>query len=198
MVSPTASSTEAVLSWLVGYGVDETDIEDSGEWVRVTMSQSLKDIVLIIEKIKFKVSVAKAEIMLGTKFHFYRDKSNETGAKIIRTLRYSLPSNVIPHISMIHPTTRFSQPHAMHSNIFRIESPTDVPENPNSSEPVSFLDPTCNQTITPACLRALYNIGDYQADSNAGSLFGVAGYLKEYAKYGALDSFLHDFAPYGM
>jgi tripeptidyl-peptidase I len=61
----------------------------------------------------------------------------------------------------------------------------------------SGLDITaCNATITPDCLRALYSVGDYIANPKAGSLLGVCGYLKNYAKYGALDQFFEKYAPY--
>ncbi|KAF8852163.1 subtilisin-like protein [Acephala macrosclerotiorum] len=40
----------------------------------------------------------------------------------------------------------------------------------DTAPPTSFLDSACNCTITPTCLRALYNIGDYQADPDAGPL----------------------------
>jgi tripeptidyl-peptidase I len=54
----------------------------------------------------------------------------------------------------------------------------------------------CNATITPDCLRALYKIGDYEADPAAGSLFGVCGYLEEYAKFDELQTFLDKYAAY--
>lgn len=54
----------------------------------------------------------------------------------------------------------------------------------------------CGSSITPDCLRALYSIDNYQADHACGSLFGVCGFLKEYAKYDALGVFLDKYAPY--
>ncbi|KAE8448117.1 hypothetical protein EG329_009882 [Mollisiaceae sp. DMI_Dod_QoI] len=178
LVTPERKSTQAVLTWLSNCGVADADIEDNGEWIN------------------FRVSVAKAETMLGTKFHFYIQRSDKTRSKQIRTLKYSLPSSVFPHVSMIHPTTRFGHTKSMRSTIFSMEdSDENLIEAPT---PISFLNATCNSTITPACLRALYNIGDYQADPDAGSLFGIGGYLKEYAKYDALESFLETFAPYAV
>jgi tripeptidyl-peptidase-1 len=54
----------------------------------------------------------------------------------------------------------------------------------------------CNATITADCIRALYKIGDYQADPAADSLFGVCGYLEEYAKFDELQTFLDKYAGY--
>jgi len=54
----------------------------------------------------------------------------------------------------------------------------------------------CSRMIFPECLRSIYNIGDFRADPHVGSRFGVAGYLDQYAKHDALDSFLELYAPY--
>jgi len=42
----------------------------------------------------------------------------------------------------------------------------------------------------------MYNVGDYQADSHAGTVLGVNGYLEEYAKYDEFKQFLKTYAPY--
>ncbi|CZR59887.1 related to tripeptidyl-peptidase I [Phialocephala subalpina] len=158
LVNPEVAATEAVLSWLSKSRISDSDIEDNGEWMN------------------FKVSIAKAETMLDTTFHFYTHTFDKTQSKVIRTLEYSLPTSVFPYVFMIHPTTRFGQPKAMSSTIFSIESQDDVQKDLNdTASPISFLDPAYNRTITPTWLRALYNIGDYQADPDAESLLGVAG-----------------------
>jgi tripeptidyl-peptidase-1 len=57
-------------------------------------------------------------------------------------------------------------------------------------------DGDCRHTVVPNCLRSIYNIGDFRADPRVGSRLGVAGYLDQYAKYDALNSFLQEYAPY--
>ncbi|KAI5926960.1 peptidase-like protein [Camillea tinctor] len=176
MMKPRDESTAAVLDWLRASGVPQSDIEDMGEWIN------------------FKVPVSKAESMLNTDFSVY----NHVGTKgeQIRTLHYSVPSEVMSHITMIQPTTRFGQirPQALHiSEVFSVD---EVPEplfKVAAKVPSQDVDVLlCNSTITPECLRAIYNIGDTIADSSVNTIFG------EYAKHDALDQFLEQFAPYAL
>lgn len=67
-------------------------------------------------------------------------------------------------------------------------------EIPSQTLNVTF----CNSTVTPECLRALYNVGDTTADPDVPTVFGVSGFLDEYAKHDALDTFLTQFAPYAV
>ena len=53
----------------------------------------------------------------------------------------------------------------------------------------------CNTTITPTCLRELYNIGKFQGSLKNGNLLGICGYLEEYAKYADLEQFVTTYTP---
>jgi tripeptidyl-peptidase-1 len=157
------------------------------------------DIENDIEWIYFYAPLAKAELMMDTEFFYFTQNADKSHTKRIRTLKYSVPSELTNHIAMIQPTTRFGQMKPERSTVFDTElfstavnSEADVLAVPNMNLNVT----ACNATITPDCLRALYSIGDYQADPTCGSLFGICGYLKEYAKYDAFDLFLEKYAPY--
>lgn len=175
LVKPRDQSTDAVLSWLHASGIEDSDIENDGEWIN------------------FYTSVANAEAMMDTEFHYYTKGSVAT--KKIRTLHYSVPSDISSHITMIQPTTRFGQYKAQRSTIVKTEETKGEFSVLSVTNSTSFNATACNTTITPDCLRDLYNVGDYQADPSVGSLFGVCGYLEEYAKYDALDTFLETYAP---
>ncbi|KAL3424591.1 Pro-kumamolisin [Phlyctema vagabunda] len=178
LIKPRDESTDAVLSWLEESGVAQSDIENDGEWIN------------------FYTTVATAEAMMDTKFYYY-SKTTKESAKKIRTLHYSVPQNVSSHITTIQPTTRFGQYRAAANAVFETEVANFVPKA--ADIPSTSLNVTaCNATITPECIRALYNIGDYVADPECGSLLGVSGYLNEYAKYDALDKFLETYAPYAV
>lgn len=182
LIKPKDESTYAVMSWLHSSGVADADVFNDGEWVN------------------FVIPVFKAEEMMNTTFYYFTLDADKSRAKEIRALQYSVPFDVAPHITMIQPTTRFAQIVAERSTLFKI-MPLDKkrpmrPMHPKKPAPISKIDSSCNYTITPACLRALYNIGDYRAAPNVGSLFGVTGFLKQIAKYDALHSFLKDYAPY--
>ncbi|KAH7419956.1 peptidase S8/S53 domain-containing protein [Cadophora sp. MPI-SDFR-AT-0126] len=182
LVKPKDTSTEAVLAWLKASGIPDTDIKDQGEWVN------------------FRASVSKAEAMMGATFHYFSLNADKSHKKQIRALKYSVPETVAPHIAMIHPITRFGQLKAQRSAPFTTEyyaKVESIPEAPRVPDP-SLNVTACNATITPACLRALYNIGDYEADPAVNSQLGVCGYLNQYAKYNALDTFLQKYAPYAV
>ena len=172
MLKPRSASTDSVLFWLKSSNVPAADIENDGEWIN------------------FYVSVANANAMLRTTFDVYRHEIDNK--EMIRTLSYTVPKEVAKHITMIQPTTRFSRQLAQRSTVKDIQDlaiashdrkAPEVPK-PITVEPV---DPSCNNTITPACLRAIYNIGDYEAPAVKGAKLGVAGYLEQWAKYDDLE-----------
>ncbi|OBT91827.1 vesicle formation at the endoplasmic reticulum [Pseudogymnoascus verrucosus] len=183
MLKPRDDSTESVMTWLASSNVPASEIKNDGEWIN------------------FRATVAQAEELLSTKFYVY--KHNEDNKEMIRTLEYSLPSSVAPHVLTIQPTTRFSRMMAQRSTIHDISAMNAVfgvaatNHKPAPAIPSTELDvKACNASITPACLRALYNVGDYQADPKGKSLFGVAGYLQQYAKINDLNNFIAKYAPY--
>lgn len=156
LMAPTAESTSTVLAWL-RENVGESKIEDDGEWINVV------------------VSVHDAEQMLDAKFAVYGYL--ETGVEKVRALEYSVPEQVKEHITFIAPIIRFGQPKAERNGIFDVVDASAAPVTAAAIPPQSLNVTACNATITPECLRALYNVGSYQADPSCGSLFGVCGYL---------------------
>ncbi|EHK98485.1 putative Tripeptidyl-peptidase sed2 [Glarea lozoyensis 74030] len=178
LIKPRDESTEAVLSWLRSSGVAAADIENNGEWIN------------------FVAPVSTAEKMLDTTFSYFTQNADKSQTKKLRTLHYSIPSDVSKHVAMIQPTTRFGQMMAERSNVFIVTAAEEKPKAPADPVPGLAVDPSCDTLITPACLRAMYNVGDYQADSHAGTLLGVNGYLEEYAKFDEFNEFLKTYAPY--
>ncbi|XXH03518.1 hypothetical protein Hte_009923 [Hypoxylon texense] len=181
MMKPREESTAAVLEWLETSGVPSSDIENKGEWVN------------------FKTTVRKAASMLSTDFQVYNHVG--TDAQRVRTLHYSVPEEVRSHITMIQPTTRFGQMKPQGVEVLEVFDKQEIAqffqvaaEIPSQDLNVTF----CNTTITPECLRALYNVGDTVADASVPTIFGVSGFLEEYAKHDALDQFLEQFAPYAL
>ncbi len=82
---------------------------------------------------------------------------------------------------MIQPTTRFGQMRAQRSLIFEVLDKEDVPPGLKFAAkiPSQELDVgSCNQTITPECLRALYKVGNVTADRESKAILGVGGFLE--------------------
>ena len=174
MLQPSKEASAAVLNWLESQGVPEADVEDDGDWIN------------------FWVPTVEAERILDTKFYYY--SSSFGTLERIRTLRYSVPANLLQYIQMIQPTTRFGQLRAERNRIsqhFEIGPPQgDSLLYPGEGLNVKF----CNNTVTPQCLRALYNFGDFKGTNH--NRIGVCGYLKEYAKYKDFAQFTVKYAPY--
>lgn len=123
--------------------------------------------------------------MLGTTFNTYQNDIRRD-VKRVRSLSYSVPKSVRGHIDMIQPTTRFGQIKAERSNVLSQEA---------APFSVAAVNATCNNTITPSCLRDLYNFANYEIDPKGSVKLGVNGFLEEYARYTDLRQFTSTFAP---
>jgi tripeptidyl-peptidase-1 len=160
LMKPRDESTSAVLSWLKDAGVSADFVEDDSDWVNI------------------QTTVGQANEMLNTTFGLFKQEG--TDVTRIRALDYSVPEELVPHVKMIAPIIRFGQVKPMKSHLFeKIDAGLAGKTLQAAEIPPTELNVTaCNSTITPECLRALYNIGDYQADPSFFSLFGVCGYLE--------------------
>ncbi len=158
LLRPRQESTAAVLAWLRAAGVPDSMVEDDGDWIN------------------FKVTAGRASRMLNTTLAVY----GHDHARVIRTLQYSVPADVAAHVTMIAPLIRFGQPRRQRSHIFeKIDEGLAASTVQAASIPPPVLNATvCNSTSSPECLRALYNIGSYQAVPTERSLLGIAGYLE--------------------
>ena len=175
MLQPSSEALEAIMAWLHSQGIKENHIEDDGDWIN------------------FYAPTVEVERILNTKFYYYSNSISDV--QRIRTLQYSIPANLHQYIQMIQPTTRFGQLKAQRSTIF--EHFEIGPQRGQSHYQGSGLNATfCNTTITPQCIKALYNFGKFQASAHNGNKIGVCGYLKEYAKFKDFAQFTAEYAPY--
>lgn len=162
-----------VSEWLRQSGVKAADINIDGEWVN------------------FVATIEQADEMLNTKFHFYQNQKRKSVIKI-RTLEYSLPQELFQHIDLIQPTTRFAQIKPEGSAIHDKQSLGSAKSVPSPAA----LAVDCNITITPTCLRDMYNIKGFTPDPKKGGFIGISGFLEEYAQYGDLAQWIPDYAPW--
>ena len=167
-MAPHPDSVEAVNSWLEFYDIDPLNSvyrSGSGDWVT------------------FRIPVDLAEKMLGAKYNIYRHTTS--GEEVVRTLSYSLPKELHDHIDVISPCTYFGKVRSMRVASF-LHSTSHNTVQDTTSVPEGTLDPSCNETITPACLRALYHTSSYVPVSTDVNKLAVAGYGDEYANYADL------------
>jgi tripeptidyl-peptidase-1 len=180
---PTKESSKAVLDWLKNSGVEKVD--NKGEWIH------------------FTTTAEQADRLMNTNFKVYRHgEDKETDA--IRTTEVFLPQNVLPHIKMIHPTTRFVNLKAQSSLIHEMR---DIIDEPAVSRVATAEDQAklCGSGVDPKCVRKLYRIGDVakvngrpnrytvgkvQVDAQNAGQIGIAGFLDQYARYSDLDQFV--------
>ncbi|TBU30571.1 subtilisin-like protein [Dichomitus squalens] len=181
LIAPHPDSVDLVESWLHAYGLSAANSErsPSGDWITI------------------RVSVAQAEKMLGTKYNVFRHSKSED--YVIRTMNYSLPNVLHEHVAVVAPTTYFGTMKSMKATSFvkenapTIESDVDVAHLLTGPSSLATVPSSCSSTITPACLRALYNTSSYVPAATDKNILGVAGYLDEFANRADLQTFFKRF-----
>ncbi|KAF4612315.1 hypothetical protein D9613_003707 [Agrocybe pediades] len=175
--APHKDASQAVDEWLAFHDINlsSADRTPSGDWISIT------------------IPVSQAEALLNTEYHLYEHLSS--GEQVIRTLRYSLPRELHAHVDVVAPTTYFGTLKSMKATSFLLPNvdPVSVGDYvaqaasekhsagaASENNPGAVL-PSCNNTITPACLRALYKTYDYTPASTDKNALGVVGYLNEFA-----------------
>ncbi|KAF7289272.1 Tripeptidyl peptidase A [Mycena indigotica] len=141
------------------------------------------------------LDVEKAEEMLSTRFGVFEHQ--RSGKRALRTLEYSLPKELLAHITFVHPPTSFMEP------VRRDRAQFDVVKRDGSTlvkRPVVLNQSdftSCVSVIDPPCVRKMYNIGNYtpQAVAKGGNRIGVTGYLDIWAKPESFALYLDDYIP---
>lgn len=171
-VAPSTRATEEVSAWLAEYDIKPTVDND---WMTIT------------------TNVTTANALLEANFNWYEYAGG--GGLKLRTLSYSVPDAVAPHVDLVQPTTRFGSLGAAKSNIFNMTIVEDVDEIAEMRFQASstVAAAPCTTTVTPACLKALYNIG--YTPSEDGNLIAFASYLEQYARYDDLADFQEQYLP---
>lgn len=181
LVAPHDDTVDLVDAWLAAHGVDVYAVDrlGAGEWLSLTLS------------------VTQAEKMLGTNYEVYDNA--QTGESIVRTTSYSLPTILHPHVDVVTPTTHFSNMRRMKATSHRSSNtviepvPTSLTFDRNG---VAAVPASCARTITPTCLRALYNTTGFTPTGELSTL-GITGYLEEFANFADLQTFFKDLFPAG-
>ena len=143
--------------------------------------------------LNINVTIAQANALLNANFSTYTHTASNT--TVVRTLSYSLPSDLDNHVEFIYPTTQYDL-RAMNAEttltiVLRFIPPTSSKLNSKivgsqalyTSTKVSKradVPSQCNENINPSCLQAIYNIPTTPATAQ-GNLLGVSGFLQEVA-----------------
>lgn len=156
-------------AWLAKYGISPVVDND---WMTIS------------------TNVSTANDLLDADFQWYSYVGG--GGLKLRTLSYSVPDSVADHVDLVQPTTRFGHLGRQRSTIFSVDilpesQEAEVAEFAQVAASETASAAPCTTTVTPACLRALYNISYTPATD--GNLVAFASYLEQYARYDDLAQF---------
>lgn len=126
-LAPTSETTTAVNAWLSENNITSRTLNDAGDWLAIS------------------VPVSQANELFDADFSVYTHDA--TGDQSIRTLSYSLPTELVGHLQLVHPTTTFTQPSA--------KLPLQK-ERYNGT--LAKRQSACSSYIDPNCLQQIYGI----------------------------------------
>lgn len=166
-----------------GKWLDEDDIEsqfpivDDAAVVNWLKDAGISDYARDGSLLSFTGSVEKVNKLLDTNFAHYQSGD----AVKLRTTQYSIPDDLADYIDLISPTvyfgkTRAAVPKASKAKETRKVSKTEVAAS-------------CQTSITPSCLKEMYNIGNYTPKVEAGSRIGFGSFLNQSASQSDLKQY---------
>ncbi|KAE9396252.1 family S53 protease-like protein [Gymnopus androsaceus JB14] len=166
-VQPSSETVSAFASFASANGLEPTVISPNGDWVSITLP------------------VSQANQLFATQFEVFTHP--DMSDTITRTLSVSLPSELVGHIDVIHPTTEFTGPN------------TRLAPTSSISLDRRAVDPSCNSSlpsgvVTPTCLQELYGIPASPATEKTNSLL-VTAYEDQFAQRADLSEFLELLRP---
>ena len=176
---PAKASTDAVLSWLNDSGISSVYKGNKYSVDFLTTVEQVRSIDLLWE---IPANRHQANSLLNASFLHYTDGSIQK----LRTLSYSTPQHLKEHIDFISPTTYFGTSTARNVRLYKSKREpiaTSISTSLSSSSSVSV----CQSTLTPKCVRQLYDIGNYTPSAESGSQIGFGSFLNHSAIYTDLE-----------
>ncbi|KAJ7481352.1 subtilisin-like protein [Mycena galericulata] len=160
-VEPSPQTVAALNAFSAANGLKPTVISPNGDWVSVTLP------------------VSQANELFDAQFEVFTHPSMMN--TITRTLSVSLPSELVGHVDVIHPTTTSILPNARTSPLYSNFESRGPAESCNSS--------VSSGVVTPTCLQDLYLIPRTSATQKSNSLL-VTAYEEQFAQRSDLAEFL--------
>ncbi|KAJ7830275.1 subtilisin-like protein [Mycena leptocephala] len=169
-VQPSNETVAAFNSFAAANALKPTVISPNGDWQSLTLT------------------VSQANQLFGAQFEKFSQAS--LTEPITRTLTISLPSELIGHIDVVHPSTSFTG---------RNPGFAQLPFHPHSSEKRTEPVASCNSSrpdgsVTPICLQKIYGIPSTPATQKNNKIL-VTGYFGTSPRRTDLTAFLEQFRP---
>ncbi|KAJ7626044.1 family S53 protease-like protein [Roridomyces roridus] len=162
-MQPSAATVAAFNAFASANGLSPQVISPNGDWVSITLP------------------VSKANSLFAANFETFAHP--ELTEPIVRTLSVSLPSELVGHVDVVHPTTEFVEPKA------RLTPMPGTTLLGRGTPSASCNSAVATGIITPACLQALYNIPATPATQKTNALL-VTAYEEQFAQQADLTDFL--------
>ncbi|CAK7213251.1 hypothetical protein SBRCBS47491_001738 [Sporothrix bragantina] len=140
--------------------------------------------------------VAGANALFGANYQYYKPPSTAANTAIrLRTLSYSVPDEVSSHVALIDPGNYFGNARSFAPRLGDLKfaeraAPKTPTTKPAKKGTATTIDAACQTSITPKCLKQLYQVGDYEADADSGSSIGFGSFLNQSAIYADLAQYL--------
>lgn len=150
---PSAATVSAFNAFASANGLTPTVISPNGDWLAITLP------------------VSKANKLFAAQFDVFTHPS--LNSPIMRTLSVSLPSELVGHVDVLHPTTAFVTSDVRLVPAFPKIKRRGPAASCNSSDPAGI--------ITPTCLQDLYGIPITPATEASNTLL-VTGYVDQWAQ----------------
>ncbi|KAJ7636361.1 family S53 protease-like protein [Roridomyces roridus] len=157
-VNPPAETLSVVTTWLTSRGITPVPLSSS----------PFNDVLQIT------VPARQANVLLGADFQAFVHEAS--GTRMVRTLSYAIPAEMVSHIRYVHPTTAFVPPPA------RAATSVTIPAS-------------CAFDTNPGCLQDVFGIPSDKANHSSSNILGVAGYVEQYANEADLTRFLTNTRP---
>ncbi|PPQ70652.1 LOW QUALITY PROTEIN: hypothetical protein CVT26_010074, partial [Gymnopilus dilepis] len=179
--APSQESIDIVRSWLVSGGVAAS---------RVQLSKAKGWLML-------NATVEEAERLLKTQYNVYE---HENGDHHIGCESYHLPTHVAPHVELVTPSVHFDRILKKRGSSVRpparkigLPGVGIKPKTTGTIDTIWNDLQNCSITITPICLRALYNFV-HQPISGARNSYGIVEYTPQAYSQSDLDLFNQRFS----
>jgi tripeptidyl-peptidase I len=164
--APSDEAYDTVTRWLQNNGINRFTHSDNKLWIA------------------FDLQASKAEELLYTK---YLEHQSENGAAVVDCDEYHLPRSVSDHIDFVTPGIKGSIVSGRTKRNLSSVSRADLELHRGATEKTkravdqlpSDLSATslkhCDKYVTPACIRAMYNIPEVRSDEviNQNNTMGV-------------------------
>ncbi|CAK7240701.1 MAG: hypothetical protein STHCBS139747_002148 [Sporothrix thermara] len=178
---PSPDAVSAVTSWLESSGVVQ-GYEVRGAFIDIA------------------TDIAGANTLFGADYQYYQPPSTAASTAMrLRTLSYSVPDAIASHVALVDPGNYFGSVQAFAPRLGDMQfgeraaaAAAAAAKTPTTGSKASAttIDASCQTSITPACLKQLYQVGDYEADANSGSSVGFGSFLNQSALYSDLAQYL--------